>query len=126
MTHIFTLCNYLVPIKINGGWTEWSEWTSCSKSCGKGTQSRFRNCTNPSPQNGGNNCDGDTEKQGYCNTQKCQGKDIIWQTKVNILQMSKLSYSMRINRLLFGVCHFRECFSLFLKPEPGLFTKNLS
>jgi len=37
----------------NGGWTNWG---SCSNTCGTGTQART--CTNPSPTCGGNSCSG--------------------------------------------------------------------
>ncbi|XP_046858972.1 uncharacterized protein LOC124452464 isoform X4 [Xenia sp. Carnegie-2017] len=42
----------------NGGYSKWSEWTSCSKTCGKGIQKRYRTCMNPSPARGARNCDG--------------------------------------------------------------------
>jgi len=51
-------------VPVNGGWTGWS---SCSASCGGGTQSR--SCTNPTPANGGSSCSGSASQA--CNTQAC-------------------------------------------------------
>ncbi len=45
----------------------WSAWSSCSASCGGGTQSRT--CTSPVPADGGANCSGATNQA--CNTQSC-------------------------------------------------------
>ncbi len=56
---------------MNGGWTEWTEWDACSLTCGTGTQSRTRACTNPAPQNGGDNCVGDASESQDCNTDTC-------------------------------------------------------
>lgn len=47
----------------------WSEWGSCSKTCGGGTQTRTRTTTVP-PANGGKACPPLTETQS-CNTQAC-------------------------------------------------------
>lgn len=52
----------LVPV--NGGW---SEWTTCSVSCGGGVQNR--SCTSPAPANGGAPCSGGDSQA--CNTQSC-------------------------------------------------------
>jgi hypothetical protein len=59
-------CTATSPCPIDGGWTDWS---TCSATCGGGTQTRT--CTNPAPQFGGANCIGDTSQS--CNTQACAG-----------------------------------------------------
>ena len=46
----------------------------CSKTCGGGTQSCTRNCSNPTPFCGGNDCSGSSVTQNACNTQCCPGK----------------------------------------------------
>ncbi|TRY79251.1 hypothetical protein TCAL_05813 [Tigriopus californicus] len=47
-----------VTATIDGGWTEWSEW-SCPAGCGQSAASqRTRDCINPPPLNGGSICQG--------------------------------------------------------------------
>ncbi|XP_078346313.1 uncharacterized protein LOC144631689 isoform X2 [Oculina patagonica] len=41
---------------VDGGYTEWEQWTDCSVKCGGGKRSRHRQCTNPVPQHGGKDC----------------------------------------------------------------------
>ncbi|XP_065934945.1 uncharacterized protein [Magallana gigas] len=63
-------CNEL-PCPINGGFTEWSNWTDCSKSCGGGLNIRNRSCTNPSPKYGGKHCEGSLSEFLNCNEHQC-------------------------------------------------------
>ena len=67
---MYLLLLYLV----NGGLSEWSPFTSCSKSCGKGSQDRTRTCTNPSPQHGGDDCAGNLKESKQCQVKYCPGK----------------------------------------------------
>ena len=53
---------------VDGGW---SDFGTCSKTCGGGTQ--CRTCSNPAPENGGEACVGDATQS--CNEQPCAGID---------------------------------------------------
>ncbi|KAK3593613.1 hypothetical protein CHS0354_025501 [Potamilus streckersoni] len=55
-----------LTIYVNGGWSTWSQWTSCSADCGKGFQRRQRTCTNPATLNGGQHCVGDDAQKTTC------------------------------------------------------------
>lgn len=51
---------------VHGAWSDWGHWRTCSKTCGDGTQLRFRSCTKPKPQHGGQNCVGAREDKKNC------------------------------------------------------------
>ena len=42
----------------HGNWSEWSPWSACLPSCGKGLQYRTRTCSNPVPMFNGLPCQG--------------------------------------------------------------------
>ena len=80
----FLVINYIISIlrnpltelhffseSVDGGFTDWSNWTVCSVTCGGGNQTRNRTCSNPEPQNGGKDCVGDFEETQSCNTDTC-------------------------------------------------------
>ncbi|XP_066920815.1 SCO-spondin-like isoform X2 [Clytia hemisphaerica] len=56
---------------INGGYSEWSPFAPCSKTCGDGDQSRTRKCTNPKPQYGGKQCQGAAQETRDCKVREC-------------------------------------------------------
>ena len=48
-------------LAVTGGWSEWSAWSFNAVTCGEGgAKSRTRECTNPEPRYGGENCFGET------------------------------------------------------------------
>ncbi|XP_035668229.1 coadhesin-like isoform X2 [Branchiostoma floridae] len=61
-------CNTGVSCPVDGGWSDWGPWSTCSVTCGVGEQTRDRTCTNPAPANGGADCDGLTQETQACNT----------------------------------------------------------
>ncbi|XP_029005418.1 SCO-spondin [Betta splendens] len=59
------------PCDRDGGWSQWSSWTQCTKSCGGGVQSRRRECDSPSPEWEGAYCEGLGFQVMSCNTNHC-------------------------------------------------------
>ncbi|XP_074625789.1 coadhesin-like [Acropora palmata] len=65
-----------ITCSIDGGYTAWSQWSKCSATCGGGSRSHSRTCTNPPPKNKGKSCEeqknlGPAMESEACNTQKC-------------------------------------------------------
>ncbi|KAL5246746.1 hypothetical protein ACHWQZ_G018832 [Mnemiopsis leidyi] len=56
---------------VNGGWSEYSDWSACSANCGGGSQYRTKTCTNPPPANGGADCPGEAVETRSCNNFAC-------------------------------------------------------
>ena len=56
---------------VDGGFTEWSDWSACSKTCGIGEKARERTCNNPKPQGKGSKCIGDKEEKMNCKVMNC-------------------------------------------------------
>ena len=57
---------------IDGGWSVWTSWSTCTKLCGGGLKWKNRTCTNPTPLHGGQDCAGDTSAVEDCNTHSCR------------------------------------------------------
>ncbi|KAJ7986246.1 hypothetical protein DPEC_G00337960 [Dallia pectoralis] len=56
---------------VDGNWSSWVSWGTCSVSCGGGTRQRTRLCTSPAPQHGGRQCEGNHMHIDYCNSDLC-------------------------------------------------------
>ncbi|XP_013389055.1 A disintegrin and metalloproteinase with thrombospondin motifs 18 isoform X1 [Lingula anatina] len=59
------------PESVDGQWSDWSAWTLCSRTCGRGVQLRKRDCNNPKPKFGGEQCPGNDTMYQLCNTERC-------------------------------------------------------
>ena len=44
--------------EVDGGWSEWSQWSICENMCGGSVVSRNRTCDNSSPRGNGTDCKG--------------------------------------------------------------------
>ncbi|KAH1003192.1 A disintegrin and metalloproteinase with thrombospondin motifs 7 [Dendroctonus ponderosae] len=60
-----------IPESIDGGWSGWSDWSQCSRTCGRGIQTKERVCDNPKPVNQGRYCTGLAKERRICNPQDC-------------------------------------------------------
>ncbi|XP_032863647.2 A disintegrin and metalloproteinase with thrombospondin motifs 3 isoform X2 [Tyto alba] len=58
-------------LKQDGNWGPWTKFGSCSRSCGTGVHFRTRQCNNPMPINGGEDCAGVNFEFQLCNTEEC-------------------------------------------------------
>ncbi|XP_067056579.1 coadhesin-like isoform X1 [Acropora muricata] len=56
---------------VHGGWSSWSAWGSCSRSCGTGNQNRHRSCTAPVPKYRGRSCSGVSRQFKSCYRRHC-------------------------------------------------------
>ena len=59
---------------VDGGWSDYGNWSECSADCGGGKQTRTRTCTNPAPAYGGTDCVGEATETQNCNPQPCPGE----------------------------------------------------
>ncbi|CAL8249104.1 unnamed protein product [Merluccius merluccius] len=58
-------------VKQDGSWGAWSKYGACSRSCGTGIRIRTRQCTDPAPSNGGQDCPGINYDYQLCNADEC-------------------------------------------------------
>ncbi|XP_072946588.1 protein madd-4 [Epargyreus clarus] len=53
--------------KERGGWSQWSEWSLCSRTCDGGVSRQLRTCSSPA------GCRGEPVRYKICNMQPCRG-----------------------------------------------------
>ncbi|XP_031557310.1 SCO-spondin-like, partial [Actinia tenebrosa] len=102
----FTAAQGTIPM--DGGFTQWTEWSKCPVSCGRtALRSRERYCTNPAPANGGKNCEGPRFQLKLCKMKECptEGRYTEWS-----------AWSKCSNKCGTGIKHrYRYC----TNPAPG-------
>ncbi|WAR27191.1 ADT1-like protein [Mya arenaria] len=64
-------------VDLDGTPGQWTEWTSCTVSCGGGTQTRTRNCTYPENSVHGEECKDSLSENRNCNSDVCR-VDGVW------------------------------------------------
>eukprot|EP00494_Astrolonche_serrata_P029820 UN30087 len=56
---------------VDGGWSDYGEWTVCTQTCGGGEKTRYRTCTNPAPIGPYGTCQGFESEITSCNEVPC-------------------------------------------------------
>lgn len=74
----------LGPKPINGSWSSWQSWGSCSTTCGRGVRLRKRECGNPRPEFGGRDCNGSSGDWTICEAKPCYYKRVFGDTRVDM------------------------------------------
>ncbi len=86
-----------VNVLVNGSWSNWSEYSKCSKTCGEGQRQRNRECNNPAPNEYGTQCEGKSVEVISCNNEPCFGK-FYWRIiLLNVEQEASVSYLLLIS-----------------------------
>ena len=58
--------NILFCFSVDGGYSQFGDWSACSVTCGRGNQTRMRTCTEPPPSQGGADCVGEASETRPC------------------------------------------------------------
>eukprot|EP00076_Gallus_gallus_P033284 XP_024998822.1 adhesion G protein-coupled receptor B2 isoform X4 [Gallus gallus] len=71
-------CNNTATCPVHGAWEEWSLWSLCSVTCGRGARTRTRRCV--APQHGGKACEGPELQAKPCSIATClvEGQWLEW------------------------------------------------
>ncbi|KAM9718974.1 properdin-like isoform 2-T2 [Menidia menidia] len=71
-------CDFLPHCPVNGGWGQWSAFSTCPVTCGVGLQVSTRQCNSPAPNHGGASCPGEGRKTKTCLTKTHCPVDGVW------------------------------------------------
>ena len=64
---------FFTYFSVHGNWSGWSRWPNCNKPCNGGNKTRKRQCNNPEPAFGGEDCEGPATETDSCNMHSCPG-----------------------------------------------------
>lgn len=58
---------------VDCGWSSWTQWSTCSRTCDVGVRRRYRSGTNPPQAFGGRPCKGERVGIDTCSVEPCLG-----------------------------------------------------
>ncbi|XP_069107637.1 uncharacterized protein [Argopecten irradians] len=67
----------ITAVAVDGQWSAWTNFGSCTTTCGAGKQIRTRTCSNPAPANGGRACQPDTNGDSDTNVKSCVSQECL-------------------------------------------------
>ena len=70
---VFAVCDYYFDLfeGIDGGWSDFGNWSQCTTTCGPGQKTKTRECNQPPPSNGGAACAGESIETTECENAPC-------------------------------------------------------
>ena len=78
----------LFALTVNCTWSDFGGWSSCSKTCGEGDQTRTRIILNAA-SHGGNDCTGADEDRRACKIKECPGKMKVYLENISSFAIEK-------------------------------------
>ncbi|KFP07251.1 A disintegrin and metalloproteinase with thrombospondin motifs 7, partial [Calypte anna] len=111
------------PEPIGGGWSSWSPWASCSRSCGAGVQSAERHCSSPTPKYGGRYCLGERKRFRICNIRACPPDKPSFR-QVQCSQFNPMLYKGKLYKWTPVPNNINPC-ELHCRPEDEFFAEKL-
>ena len=90
----------LILFPVDGGFSNWLEWSDCSATCGGGSRARSRKCDNPVPQYQGKNCVGLSLETEDCNEEECPSWCFSLILDISLLLFYFYNISIDNNRIL--------------------------
>ena len=95
----------VTPFLVDGKWSVWSGWSTCSVTCALGKLTRSRTCTDP--QYGGEPCIGSSSENKSCYVGNCPGlyliqKYLFWNGYMSCWEI-KSSFNLKRLRIQKGI-----------------------
>lgn len=72
---LLVFCSFFA---VDCGWSSWTQWSACSRSCDVGVRRRYRSGTNPPAAFGGRPCIGDRVGIDTCSIEPCFGEPLTF------------------------------------------------
>ncbi|KAM9306065.1 SCO-spondin-like, partial [Gastrophryne carolinensis] len=103
------------PCAVDCGWSTWTPWSSCSRTCNVGTRRRYRSGTNPPAAFGGRSCEGPNVAIEFCSLQPCKGPAGEWgpwsgcSVPCGGGYRNRSHVSVVLRRIEFSTCNLQPC-----------------
>lgn len=105
------ISNFNILDVVDGGYTDWTSWTDCSKDC-HGTATKQRYCNNPTPCNGGNDC---TDLGADMLVKDCGKYKVLAQiNQLHVLVVIVANKTLKSMCAFHFQCHKEKCFNFIL------------
>uniref|UniRef100_A0AAZ3S738 Adhesion G protein-coupled receptor B2 n=1 Tax=Oncorhynchus tshawytscha TaxID=74940 RepID=A0AAZ3S738_ONCTS len=102
------MCNNTATCPVHGLWEEWSSWSLCSVTCGRGSRTRTRNCESGG---GAKLCGGPEKQTKLCNIAVCpvEGQWLDWAPWSRCSETCSTGSQQRQRRCSASVHGWAEC-----------------